>query len=132
VPYMGRRAEVDAVNATIRTQHAYILSMGPGTSFPARSKRWMPQSDRAGAGMTHNPCPPFQDIKTLSANTCLSESTIEGLVEQGRFPQPRRKKCGKRLWVWDEVFKFLSEPEDAQAEGRAVYEKTRRAFGIGA
>jgi predicted DNA-binding transcriptional regulator AlpA len=79
----------------------------------------------------NNRCPPFQDIKTLSSNVSLSESTIEKLVAENRFPQPRRKKCGKRLWVWDEVFKFLSEPEDVQAEGNAIYEKTRRAFGIG-
>jgi predicted DNA-binding transcriptional regulator AlpA len=82
--------------------------------------------------MTHNPCPPFQDIKTLSSNVCMSESTIEKLVAEKRFPQPRRNKCGKRLWVWDEVYKFLSEPEDSDAiQGRDIREKTLRAFGNG-
>jgi predicted DNA-binding transcriptional regulator AlpA len=79
-----------------------------------------------------NHCPPIQDIKTLSANVCLSESTIEKLVAEKRFPQPRRKKCGKRLWVWDEVYKFLAEPEDSNSDdaiGRKIRERTLQAFG---
>jgi predicted DNA-binding transcriptional regulator AlpA len=79
--------------------------------------------------IVRNPCPPFQDIKTLSSNACLSESTIEKLVAEKRFPQPRRNKCGKRLWVWEEVENFLKEPEDGEATLRkTIYEKTRQAF----
>jgi len=74
--------------------------------------------------------PPFQDIATLAAHTCLGETTIERMVKEGRFPQPRREKCGKRLWVWAEVERFLSAPED---EGQVdevvrIREATRRMF----
>jgi len=82
------------------------------------------------AGMS-NHCPPIQDIKTLSSNTCLSESTIERLVAEKRFPPPRRNKCGKRLWVWDEVYKYLAAPEDNDSDdavGRKIYERTKQAF----
>ena len=71
--------------------------------------------------------PPFQDLHTLAAHTSLGESTIEKLVAENRFPPPRRNKCGKRLWVWAEVEKFLAAPEDSPSEqGEAIREATRR------
>lgn len=63
-----------------------------------------------------NPCPPFQDLKTLAGNTCIGESTIERMVAEGRFPPPRRKLLGKRIWVWKEVEAFLSKPDDDAAD----------------
>jgi predicted DNA-binding transcriptional regulator AlpA len=74
--------------------------------------------------------PPFQDIATLAAHICLGETTIERMVKEGRFPPPRREKCGKRLWVWAEVEKFLGAPEDDGqiSEGDRIYEATRRAI----
>ena len=56
--------------------------------------------------------PPFQDLHTLAQHTCMGETTIENLVRLGQFPQPRRHKCGKRLWVWKEVEEFLAAPDD--------------------
>lgn len=71
--------------------------------------------------------PPFQDLPTLAAHTCLGESTIERMVKEGRFPQPRKNKCGKNLWVWREVESFLSAPEDETVvELDRIREATRR------
>lgn len=72
--------------------------------------------------------PPFQDLRTLAKHTCLCETTIETLVRQGRFPQPRKDKCGKRLWVWREVEQFLGAPDDREpADDIAVIrEATKR------
>lgn len=73
------------------------------------------------------PYPPaFQDLATLALHTCLSERTIERLVDEGKFPQPRRNKCGKRLWVWKEVEAFLAEPDDNPLdEGEELYANTK-------
>lgn len=77
--------------------------------------------------MTLSYPPPFQDLKTLAANTCLGERTIEDLVKAKRFPQPRRDKCGKRLWVWQEVYEFLAAPDnDGLKKGGPVYEAAKR------
>ena len=73
--------------------------------------------------------PPFQDLPTLAAHTCLGESTIERMVKEGRFPPPRKEKCGKRLWVWAEVEKFLAAPEDDEAVlASRILEHSRRFF----
>ena len=56
--------------------------------------------------------PPFQDLRTLAQHVCMSEDTIERLVKEGRFPEPRKNKCGKRLWVWDEVAAHMKKPDD--------------------
>lgn len=61
----------------------------------------------------NNHCPPFQDLKTLAANVCLGESTIERLVGTGQFPEPVRVG-GKRLWDWSEVVKFIRRDKDAE------------------
>lgn len=72
--------------------------------------------------------PPIQDLPTLAAHTCLSASTIERMVKDGRFPAPRRQKCGKNLWVWAEVYKFLAAPEDEEVAAiDRIREATRRA-----
>jgi predicted DNA-binding transcriptional regulator AlpA len=69
--------------------------------------------------------PPFQDLPTLAAHTCLGEATIERMVKDGRFPQPRRKKAGKNLWVWREVEQFLAAPEDDDA---VIAERIRASY----
>jgi predicted DNA-binding transcriptional regulator AlpA len=51
--------------------------------------------------------PPFQDLATLSAHICVSESAIENWVKLGLFPPPR-KVGGKRLWSWREVERHLA------------------------
>lgn len=78
-----------------------------------------------------NPCPPFQDLKTLAGNTCIGESTIERMVAEGRFPPPRRKVLGKRIWVWKEVEAFLSKPEDDAAATGGIRENTIRLLHNG-
>lgn len=79
--------------------------------------------------MSLNYPPPFQDLRTLSEHVCLGESTIEAMVKENRFPQPRRNKCGKRLWVWKEVEAWLAEPENTPLEqGEAIYAATLRAI----
>lgn len=77
--------------------------------------------------MTLSYPPPFQDLKTLAQHCCLSPDTIERMVEQGRFPAPRKNKCGKRLWVWEEVYEHLKKPDDdGLSKGGPIYEATRR------
>lgn len=72
--------------------------------------------------------PPFQDLETVAWHTCLGASTIERMVKEGRFPQPRRQKAGKNLWLWAEVYAFLSAPEDeAVIELDRIRENARRA-----
>lgn len=56
--------------------------------------------------------PPFQDLRTLAQHVGMSEHTIEKLVREGRFPEPRRNKCGKFIWVWDEVERHMKAPDD--------------------
>jgi predicted DNA-binding transcriptional regulator AlpA len=59
--------------------------------------------------------PPFQELRTLAAHICISESTIERKVREGTFPAPRKNKCGKNLWVRDEVVAWLKAPDDDEA-----------------
>lgn len=76
--------------------------------------------------------PPFQDLRTLAEHVCMSERTIERLVDEGSFPKPRKNKCGKRLWVWDEVAKYLAEPEtDPLDIGERIYANTKRLVSQG-
>jgi predicted DNA-binding transcriptional regulator AlpA len=56
--------------------------------------------------------PPFQDLATLAEHICAGESTIEGWVKQGLFPEPR-KIGGKRLWSWKAVEKHLAVQGEA-------------------
>jgi len=56
--------------------------------------------------------PAFQDLETLAWYTSIGASTIERMVKDGRFPQPRRNKVGKNIWVWAEVYSHLAAPED--------------------
>jgi hypothetical protein len=51
--------------------------------------------------------PPYQDLATLAAHICASESAIENWVKLGLFPAPR-KVGGKRLWSWREVENHLA------------------------
>ena len=73
--------------------------------------------------------PPFQDLRTLSAHVCMSEGTIEELLKNGRFPPPRRNKCGKRLWVWREVEEFLAAPDNGDAVRGGLSETVRKITG---
>ena len=80
--------------------------------------------------MRDNGIPQFQDLRTLAHYTCLSPTTIEDLVKANRFPQPRKNKCGKRLWVWAEVYEHLAAPDnEPAAKGGPIYEATRRLAG---
>lgn len=56
--------------------------------------------------------PPFQDLATLAEHTSIGASTIERKVKEGKFPKPRKNKCGKNLWVWKEVEAWLSALDD--------------------
>lgn len=57
--------------------------------------------------------PPYQDLQTLSAHICASESTIENWVKLGLFPPPTRKVGGKRLWSWREVERHLDREQQS-------------------
>lgn len=74
--------------------------------------------------------PPFQDLRTLALHVSMSEHTIETMVREGRFPQPRRNKCGKRLWVWKEVEEFLAAPDNVTpiSQAETIREASKRAF----
>lgn len=72
--------------------------------------------------------PPWQDLSTLAQHICAGETTIEGWVRTGQFPQPK-KVGGKRLWCWKEVERWLARDETAGAEislGDRIYENARR------
>lgn len=72
--------------------------------------------------------PAFLDVEALSFYTSIGASTIERMVKDGRFPKPRKNKCGKNLWVWKEVESFLGAPEDETVvELERIREATRRA-----
>lgn len=89
--------------------------------------------------MTH--CPPYQDRKTLAANICLGETTIDEYVAAGLLP-PARKGKGVPLWCWAEVEAALKgwpfagrypqpvadgQGVRAQSAGVDVTERVRRA-----
>ena len=69
--------------------------------------------------------PAYMDLATLCYHLCAGESTIEGLVRQGKFPQPRYLG-GKRLWRWSEVEATLDAQSAVQG---SVYEATRKLAG---
>ena len=73
--------------------------------------------------------PPWMDLATLAAHTCLSESTIEAMVRRGALPQPRNPSGGKRLWRWKDIDKALAgETESASAEVKRITDATRQAL----
>jgi predicted DNA-binding transcriptional regulator AlpA len=55
--------------------------------------------------------PKYADLATLARELCAGESTIEGLVRQGKFPQPYHLG-GKRLWKWSEVEATIAASRD--------------------
>jgi predicted site-specific integrase-resolvase len=55
--------------------------------------------------------PPYQDLKTLAGNLCLSPRCVELWVARGILPPPV-VRAGKRLWRWAEVEQFLSRKEE--------------------
>ena len=71
--------------------------------------------------------PPFQDLRTLAQHVSMSEDTIEREIKAGRFPGPRKNKCGKRLWVWKEVEDYLAKPDDEAptAEAERIRDRIR-------
>lgn len=71
--------------------------------------------------------PPYQDLKTVAAHTCMGERTIERLVADGHFPAPRKNKCGKLIWVWKEVERWMDAPDnDAPEAGGSMDAEVRR------
>ena len=44
----------------------------------------------------------------------------------GKFPAPRKDKCGKRLWVWAEVEKYLSAADATPLNEGGLREATKR------
>jgi hypothetical protein len=75
--------------------------------------------------------PPWQDISTLCANTCLCEATVETWIKKGLLP-PGRLRGGKRMWKWSEVETYLERggadvPLSPDAEADRVRDATRRA-----
>lgn len=79
--------------------------------------------------------PPWQDAATLCAHICISVTTLETWVKEGRLP-PARMIGGKRMWKWDEVDRSLSGdtgivPSDAgeSALARRVKNVTETATG---
>lgn len=70
--------------------------------------------------------PPFQDLPTLAAHLCAGESTIERLVREGRFPQPK-KIGGKNVWRWSEVERFIDKGNTTiLTNEESIYEATKR------
>jgi predicted DNA-binding transcriptional regulator AlpA len=70
--------------------------------------------------------PPFQDLASLAEHLCAGESTIERLVREGRFPQPK-KMGGKNIWCWSEVVSFLEKDNgSALSQEEGIREATRR------
>jgi predicted DNA-binding transcriptional regulator AlpA len=74
--------------------------------------------------------PPWQDMVTLCAHICASQSTVENWVKQGILPPPR-KRGGKLMWKWSEVDQYLNG-EDADTgsdvEAERIRNGTRRAL----
>ena len=74
--------------------------------------------------MTYKPppgsVPPFIDMAKLCWHVSMSEDTIEREINAGRFPGPRKGKCGKRLWVWKEVEEYLARPDDDAPASEAL------------
>ena len=72
--------------------------------------------------------PPFMDMATLCWHVSMSEDTIEREIKAGRFPEPRKNKCGQRLWVWKEVEAYLAKPDDETPaiEAERIRETVRR------
>lgn len=65
--------------------------------------------------------PPWQDMPTLCAHTCLTPPTVDAWVAKGILPPPR-KRSGKLMWKWSEVDEKLSLGDvggspDGEAEG---------------
>jgi predicted DNA-binding transcriptional regulator AlpA len=76
--------------------------------------------------------PAWQDIETLSWHLCISESTLEKWVREGKLPRPR-KIGGKNLWRWQDIDDHLvrSEDDPALSSAEAIREATRRVVGGG-
>ena len=99
--------------------------------YPERTSK---QSQAAPLGqetMTYRPnpgaVPPFMDMATLCWHVSMSEDTIEREIKAGRFPEPRKNKCGKRLFVWAEVYEYLAKKDDAPTdEAERIRETVRR------
>jgi hypothetical protein len=74
--------------------------------------------------------PPYQDIATLTANLCISETHGDVWVKQGLFPRlpPPVTRGTKRLWKWSQVEQYLDGPSVAgpEAELEEIRNETRR------
>jgi predicted DNA-binding transcriptional regulator AlpA len=62
--------------------------------------------------------PPWQDVSTLSAHLCISESTIDNWVLAGILPPPR-KRGGKRMWKWAEVDAMIDQGTSTSSDPEA-------------
>lgn len=57
------------------------------------------------------------DMATLSERICCGESTIEGWIRRGLFPEGKMIG-GKRLWRWKDVERHLAPDGDKSAASR--------------
>ena len=84
---------------------------------------------KRATAMTNRPYPPpWQDIATLCAHICISQTTVDTWVAQGILPPPR-KRGGKLMWKWDEVDEYLTngKPGGPDAKADEIKNATRRA-----
>lgn len=78
------------------------------------------------------PSPPsYLDIRRLTNEISISESTVEAWVKQGLLPPPKNKG-GKRLWKWTEVERYLdgSEGKGLDQELEDIRNETKRQAGL--
>lgn len=70
--------------------------------------------------------PPLQGIATLAAHLDVSENTIDNWVKIGKIPAPKTIG-GKRLWVWEEVYRAITGPKETINMLERITNATREA-----
>lgn len=73
--------------------------------------------------------PPWMDMATLCAHTCLAPTTVDNWVSRGILPPPR-KRGGKLMWKWAEVDQKLTLGDAGngpESEAERIRNGTRRA-----
>ena len=71
--------------------------------------------------------PPWMDMATLCAHTCLSPNTVDAWIAKGILPAAR-KRGGKLMWKWSEVDERLTLGEaEPDTEAERIRNATRKA-----